>query len=387
MRPRVLLYVQHLLGIGHLQRALILARAMRRAELDVAVVSGGMPVPGLDPGGARFHQLPPTRAADAAFSALVGAEGEALDEAWQARRCAQLLALFEQEAPQALIIELYPFGRRQMRFELIPLLEAAKAMRPRPVILCSVRDLLSKIPSPERSDWMLGQIEAYFDAVLVHGDPEVLPFETTFPAAGRLGDKLQYTGYVAEALPPPAARSAGGVLVSTGGGAVAEALVEAALGARALGACTELPWRVLLGANFPEARLQDLRKAAPRGVTLERARRDFRALLAACRLSISQAGYNTLLEVLQARVPAVVVPFAGGEETEQSLRAERFEALGELVVVAEAELSAATLAAATAAALNRPREGSGLPLDLGGAQRSAEIIAAMTARLPGKHQA
>ena len=52
MGCRVFLYVQHLLGIGHLQRAARLAKAMAAGGIDVDVVSGGMAVPFLDTGGA-----------------------------------------------------------------------------------------------------------------------------------------------------------------------------------------------------------------------------------------------------------------------------------------------------------------------------------------------
>ena len=38
---RVLFYVQHLLGIGHLKRAATRARACAAAGLEVTVVSGG----------------------------------------------------------------------------------------------------------------------------------------------------------------------------------------------------------------------------------------------------------------------------------------------------------------------------------------------------------
>ena len=62
---RALIWVQHLLGIGHLQRAAALARALTEREFDVLLVSGGMPLQGLDLGVARFEQLPPLRATDA----------------------------------------------------------------------------------------------------------------------------------------------------------------------------------------------------------------------------------------------------------------------------------------------------------------------------------
>ncbi|MBC6416218.1 MAG: hypothetical protein GDA47_00105 [Rhodospirillales bacterium] len=44
----VLLYVQHLLGIGHLKRAALIARAAARQGLKVVVASGGMPTADTD---------------------------------------------------------------------------------------------------------------------------------------------------------------------------------------------------------------------------------------------------------------------------------------------------------------------------------------------------
>jgi len=37
------MYVQHLLGIGHLKRAATLARAMRSAGFELTLASGGAP--------------------------------------------------------------------------------------------------------------------------------------------------------------------------------------------------------------------------------------------------------------------------------------------------------------------------------------------------------
>ena len=54
--PRVLFYVQHLLGIGHLKRATTLARAMTEQALNVTVVSGGEFVPVIDDRGMDFVQ-------------------------------------------------------------------------------------------------------------------------------------------------------------------------------------------------------------------------------------------------------------------------------------------------------------------------------------------
>ena len=75
-QARALIWVQHLLGIGHLRRAASLARALAERDFDVLLVSGGMPLKGLDLGAAKFEQLPPLRATDASFSTLADAGGD-----------------------------------------------------------------------------------------------------------------------------------------------------------------------------------------------------------------------------------------------------------------------------------------------------------------------
>ncbi len=376
----VLVYVQHLLGIGHLRRAAIIARALDRAGLEVVLASGGMPVAGLDLGGARLTQLPPVRALDETFAVLVDHNDRPIDAAWKAARAERLCALYRALRPKALVVELFPFGRRQMRFELLPLLEAARAKRPRPQILCSLRDVLTDQRNPEKTAWMLDTFARYFDLALVHGDPDFLPLERSFPQATEIAGKLRYTGYVVAEMPAPGADERAGegeVIVSTGGGAVAAPLVEAALGARALSPLDAATWRLLVGPNTPEAEFQDLAARAPAGFVVERARPDFRALLARARLSISQAGYNTVLEVLAAGIPAVVAPFAAGSETEQSLRAGLLAERGALTVVDEAALGPETLAAAVRAALARDAGGRGprlAGLDTSGADKTARIV-------------
>jgi predicted glycosyltransferase len=50
---KALIWVQHLLGIGHVRRAALIARAMTDAGLDVTVASGGFSVAGVGYGAAR----------------------------------------------------------------------------------------------------------------------------------------------------------------------------------------------------------------------------------------------------------------------------------------------------------------------------------------------
>jgi predicted glycosyltransferase len=379
----VLLYVQHLLGIGHLRRAVLLAKALDQNGISVVLVSGGAPVEGLDIGGAGFVQLPPLRTRDESFSDLLDQSGRPIDDAWKAARRRRLLALYRALEPRALLIEMFPFGRRQMRFELLPLLEAAGKSKPRPQVLCSLRDVLTQNRRPEKTAWMLDTFARHFDLALVHGDPDFLPLERSFPEAAGIAAKLRYTGYVVEAAPAPdpafGTAGTGEAIVSTGGGAVAGPLVEAALAARALSPLADAPWRFLIGPNMAEAEFRNLvahaNAAVPGGVTIERARPDFRSLLARGRLSISQAGYNTVLEVLTAGIPSVVVPFAAGAETEQSLRARLLAERGALTLVEAAALTPARLAAAVEAALAQGRAEPGATgLNLRGMQTTVDIL-------------
>ncbi len=368
MNQRALLHVQHLLGIGHLRRILTLARALTDAGVDTTVASGGFPVPNLSVPGIRFVQLPAARAADATFKALLDAEDRPVDDAWRARRRDALLALFAAVDPTILVIELYPFGRRLLRFELEPLLDAVRARPRRPVVACSLRDILHP-PAAERIDGIVQRVARDFDLVLVHGDPDLIPLDRSFPAVDRIRDKLRHTGYLTDPLPP--ATGDPEVLVSCGGGAVGEPLLRAALAARALTTYRDHPWRILVGHNLPESRFATLRQTAPPGVSVERARPDFPALLPRALCSVSQAGYNTAIEVLAARTPAVFVPFADEGEVEQILRCEALAARGLCRWVSPDALSPATLAQAIDTARRPSRD---IRVNFAGGPESARLL-------------
>jgi predicted glycosyltransferase len=69
-RPRVLFYVQHLLGIGHLARASRIARALTQDGFDVTMVTGGMPVPGFPGPNINHVALPANSKPSAVTSCL-----------------------------------------------------------------------------------------------------------------------------------------------------------------------------------------------------------------------------------------------------------------------------------------------------------------------------
>jgi Predicted glycosyl transferase len=166
--------------------------------MDVTVVSGGHEVPGLDISGAELIQLPPVRAADKYFKVLIDENDKEIDDAFRERRRDLLLDAYAAAAPDVVMTELFPFGRRQLRLELTALLDAAKAAAHPPLIVSSVRDILVEPPKLERVAEMLERIETYYDRVLIHGDPTLIPFDETFAHADRIADLVAYTGYVVD---------------------------------------------------------------------------------------------------------------------------------------------------------------------------------------------
>lgn len=379
---RVIFYVQHLLGVGHLRRASAIAHALDRAGFEADLVSGGMPEKWLEFGGARFVQLPPTRANDPSFESLVNAEGEVVDESWMRQRRDVLLGHFNTFEPDVLIVESYPFGRRQMRFELTPLLEAARDRAKRPLVLASVREYVQAKRKPGRVEKTVALLGELYDGVMVHGDPAFARFEESFPLAGQIADDVHYTGFVVAPEHRPGAGEAGDeeagrdeVIVSAGGGATARGLFAAAIEARGRSSLKDATWRFLVGTGLPARDREALTAAASAipGIIVEPARPDFRALLRRCAVSVSQAGYNTVMDLLSAGTRSVLVPFAGDHETEQPMRAARLAERKLVTVVEEAALSPELLARAVDAAhAGPPPPPHGL--DLGGAEASARLI-------------
>lgn len=377
MTARVLIHVQHLLGTGHLQRAALVARALIAEGAAVTLVTGGMPLPGFRLDGGRVVQLPPLKATDASFRTLVGLDDRPLDAALAAERRRLVLETFAQSRPDIVVTETYPFGRRALRFELEPLIEAVRAAAPRPALVASIRDILVAKPDSAKRRAMVDRFDADYDQVLVHADPRLIRLEASLPEAIEFGDRIHYTGFVAPAIAMAGpAVPAGEVVVSAGGGVVGAALLRAALAARPLTRHAATPWRLITGRNLPESDFTALVRAAGDGVAIERFRADLPALFQRAALSISQAGYNTAVELLQARVPMVLVPFAEAAETEQTLRARLLTEAGMAQMVEADALDPARLADA----IDRAQVPPLLAIDLDGARGSARAILRMVAQ-------
>lgn len=381
MALRVMFYVQHLLGIGHLKRAALLCAAMVEQEYDVLVVLGGRDVPGIGFDGATIVRLPTAHVMDHTFTPLLGEDGKAIDEPWKQRRTKMLLETFHAFRPDVILTEMFPFGRRQFRFELLPLLDAARAAEAPALIVSSVRDILVQKNKLGHDRETATFVRDRFDLVLVHGDPLLTTLDETFPEAKSITDLIHYTGYVApedqDANASLTERDTNAsmtgqdeVIVSAGGGAVGAPLFTAAMAARPLSSLAHKTWRFVTGPNLGEDHYQALIQQAPNGVIVERFRADLPHMFNTCALSISQGGYNTVMDLLRARTTAIVVPYEDGGESEQRHRARLLAQRNVLNVIDAPTLSPVTLAQAIDRAIP-PRLNH---IDLAGAETTARLI-------------
>jgi predicted glycosyltransferase len=378
---KIIYYCQHVLGMGHYFRSLEICKAFRGHE--VILVTGGLPLSVPVPEHVRQVSLLPL-SMDPEFSRLESDPGIGTIDQIKASRQQALFDLFLCECPDLFMVELFPFGRKAFGFELIPLFEAIrkKSLCPSQVI-CSLRDVLvEKKDIRAYESRVITALNQWFDALLIHSDSRIVKLDETFSRMADIRIPVVYTGFV---TPRPherdrvAIRRKFGIndesrliVASAGGGKVGDVLLEAVI--RAFGNIsleTGVHLQVFTGPfmeNNAVLRLQEMRTDR---ISVSRFTPDFPAWLAAADLSVSMAGYNTCMNILAARVPSLVWPFA--QNREQRLRAGRISEMGGMRILEDADLEPVRLAALMRRNLTegiRP----GDSVDLDGAIHTADWI-------------
>jgi predicted glycosyltransferase len=374
-RPRALFYSQHLVGVGHYYRVRELARALS-ADFEVHVINGGRRIPGAPlPAGVALAMLPPL------FRQPETGELAALDEEPLAdvleRRLARVVETVRGLAPDLFVVEYFPFQRWELATEILAAIDCARASNPRLVVCCGVRDV-PRAPEETLADSVIATLNARFDYVLVHGDERVTRLQDHFPRLSEVRIPVLYTGYVSQGSPVAAAPGRH-VVASAGGGVDGfELLAAAARTWRELvdrGMVEERQLIMFAGPFMPQrdrAALEPL--CAKARVMLRSFSDDFLACLAAAEMSISRAGYNTCANLLESRVPAVLVP--SGLVSDQAFRARRLADMRLAEVVDPSDLERA-LPEAMVRCLQRGRVRHAIALD------GAEFMRSFAARVCG----
>ena len=364
---RIAFLVTHLLGTGHLARTAQIADAFTAAGHEALVISGGMPAPLAAPKMSILQQVEPIRS-DIAFSALLDGSGKIAGDTLLAGRIDAITTGIHTFAPDVLVTELFPFGRRK----LAPEFEAAIAAARGAMIFSSIRDILQAPRKAGRKAEAEARLARQYHGILFHGDTALVDLDESWSLPTDLRSLVKETGYIADCKNQndDGVDGQGDILVAAGGGSVGDALFRISVEAARL--MPGFRWRLLVGGADHEARIAAL-GALPPNTLAERVRPDFRALLTRCRMAVLQCGYNTAMDVAVTGARAVFCPFEGIGETEQLHRARAMADRYRCGLIREGDLTAQSLATAvdTASQTIRP-DYSALRLD--GASRSVRIV-------------
>ena len=401
MSTRAMLYCQHLAGIGHLVRTTELARSMSADGWEVLLVCGGkVPNDFLFPPSVRVELLEPIQS-DPEYKTLSACvEGFSLEDV-KARRMARLLLLLDAFQPDVLVTEMFPFGRKQFAFELMPLLEQARRVEQKPLVVASVRDILVAKKDPEaHGQRVLEVVNAFYDLVLVHSDESVQPLQATFSMATAIQPPVIHTGYitassaadesvstddVSSLLIPCESTDEPLIVVSCGSGRLqaAQQLIMAVLqAAPSLAKFLRHKLLICAGPLVPHETFQRYQELADgqANVCLVHDLPFLRRLLGRAALSISLGGYNTVMELLTARAQALVFAAEPNGDNEQKTRVESLAAKGLLREIHAEDLMNGHLAELIREALAFPLKSVDVQMD--GAGYSSKLLTKQKMRQP-----
>ena len=349
---KVLIYCQHIWGVGHLFRILEICKALQGNQ--VLLVTGGPQSTVSLPAHVQEFRLPGLMT-DRNFSGLFPTDQNKTLDQVKGERQKLFYDLFKKEGPDIFVIELYPFGRRAFNFELLPIL---KGIRDGSLygsrVVCSLRDILVEKKDPASYEKKVVDIlNRYFDALLVHADPNLVKLNETFSRIDDVTIPIVYTGYITPKTPPDDGlriRQQLGILnddilivASAGGGKVGIVLLQPVIDAlKHVATRAPVHLHIFTGPYMPGEEFKQLNGYTNHNVHVSRFTPDFLSYLAAADLSVSMGGYNTSMNILATGVPALIWPYPG--DREQGLRAERLAGIGAVSVIREKDLQPARLA-------------------------------------------
>ena len=365
---RILIYSHDTFGLGNIRRMLEVARHLVQSSPEVSVlVITGSPMlhafripPRID-----YVKLPClSRKVDGRYGARF------LDLSLDATvrlRANLIRSAITDFAPDLILVDKKPFG---VEDELSGALVALQSNARKPKLVLLLRDILD---SPEattrvwRKNGCFEAIEAYYDAVLVVGSPEIFDLRREYQFPPFAAAKVTFCGYIARQTGRRSraeARRDLGIcegegegepllLVTPGGGEDGHALIEACLaGLQALPAPRRPRTHIVCGPEMADPQRAAIHHAAaglPR-VSVQDFSDDMMSLLGAADVVVAMGGYNTVCELLTLRKRAVVVPRTRPSQ-EQCIRAERMAAIGLLRMLHPDRLTPAALLGAVQAEL------------------------------------
>ncbi|MDO5499047.1 MAG: glycosyltransferase [Propionibacteriaceae bacterium] len=336
-RPRIALYGHDTQGLGHLRRNLVLSTAFASdlpegLGAEVLLLTGASEVGMFPrPEGVDALVLPGVRKDDRGRYAPRSLRGRLSDLV--GFRASMITAALDAFRPHLLVVDKTPRG---FGGELEQALRLVRERGTHTVL--GLRDVLDD-PAVARDQWLTDAADVAvrnrYDEVWVYGDPVIHDLTTATGMAPDVAARTHHLGYLSadrisetERAHRPATDGRDYVLVMVGGGQDGAQLSRFA--ARMIPP-PGMELIVLTGPQLAESEVRRVRRAAAGrpGVQVMRFSRHGAAWLAGARAVVTMGGANTVAEILDTEVPALVVPRTT-PRAEQLVRAEALAEHGHL---------------------------------------------------------
>jgi len=226
---KVFIHCQYVYGLGHLVRALQLAKGLL-SDFEVYFLSGGESVEGISVDlEINFIQL------DALYKEEDSNQLSSVDANLTTEDCLNnreivINNLIKEIRPDVVITEHFPFGFLFEK-EVLNLISKAKSVNNQVKIVSSVRDIIETKKGSESDQKTVSFLNEYYDLLLVHGDENVIPLETSFSLSNEVNIRQISTGYVVDNSLKIGQDRKKTIVVSVAGGRVGRELKDAVIDA------------------------------------------------------------------------------------------------------------------------------------------------------------
>ena len=313
--PKIVLYSHDTFGMGNIRRTLLLAQEFlaHHPGASILILTGSPMIHAFRiPEGVDYIKLPcldRVKAEHYAPRYLAGCTEEIRET-----RTAILKASVLRFDPDLMVVDKRPGG---VDGELLPTLKALREERRQTRLVLGIRDILDE---PERTRKVLANngsfdvIDEFYDEVWIYGSKSIFDTSSEYAFPRSVARKTYFCGYLKR--PTISAERAEGpprILVTTGSGGDGSNMIETYLtGLSSLPRKIALRSTVIFGPQMQAIRRQELLHNFDylADVTFLDFEADISQLYAESDLVVSQAGYNTVCELLSFSRRAILVPRA-----------------------------------------------------------------------------
>lgn len=372
-------------GLGHLRRTLALAEEFVARDTGTSVlILTGSTVSGTFRMSAGIDLLKLPSAVKVASGVYEPSRMQVSFDTLKKLRSRLILSAAETFDPDAFIVDKAPLG---MKREVYPTLNFLHQERPSTLVVLGLRDVMDE-PRRIHRNWSEGgiadAIEELYDSILVYGPREIYDPLPEYGLSEATLRRCRYVGYVGRGLGiadgsaplyPP-----GYVLVTAGGGGDGYFLVKNYLDSLRISA-PDFESIVVTGPLMEDEDRRGVEEHA-RGlrVRVTEFRADMERLISGAGAVVAMGGYNTTIELLASRKPALIVPRVE-PRLEQLIRAERLSKLGLIEMIHPHRLTPALMRSKVEELLARdPDSFSRVAVDLSGARRAVQAVRSGIAR-------